>query len=80
MAGADPGPVPAHDQLMAAWQGTPRPPPGKAADAARLEKARAAWDEAITAIDQARKRQMAAPGLPEPAKKALATLDREWTA
>ena len=29
-------------------------------------------------IDEARKKQMAAPGLHEPAKKALATLDREW--
>ncbi|MGZ4435904.1 MAG: IS66 family transposase [Trebonia sp.] len=30
------------------------------------------------AIDAARKKQTAAPGLQEPAKKALATLDREW--
>ena len=29
-------------------------------------------------IGEARKKQMAAPGLQEPAKKALATLDREW--
>jgi hypothetical protein len=29
-------------------------------------------------IDEARKKQMAAPGLQAPAKKALATLDREW--
>ena len=29
-------------------------------------------------IDEARKKQMPAPGLQEPAKKALATLDREW--
>jgi hypothetical protein len=29
-------------------------------------------------IDQTRKKQMAAPGLAEPTKKALATLDREW--
>ena len=29
-------------------------------------------------IDAACKKQMAAPGLAEPAKKALATLDREW--
>jgi hypothetical protein len=29
-------------------------------------------------IDEARKKQMAAPGLQEPANKALATLDREW--
>ena len=31
-------------------------------------------------IDEARKKQMAAPGLADPAKKALATLDREWDA
>ena len=29
-------------------------------------------------IDETRKKQMQAPGLQEPAKKALATLDREW--
>ena len=29
-------------------------------------------------IDETRKKQMQAPGLAEPAKKALATLDREW--
>jgi hypothetical protein len=29
-------------------------------------------------IDEARKKQMASPGLQEPANKALATLDREW--
>jgi len=29
-------------------------------------------------IDEARRKQAAAPGLAEPAKKALATLDREW--
>ena len=29
-------------------------------------------------IDEARKEQMTAPGLQEPARKALATLDREW--
>jgi len=29
-------------------------------------------------IDEARKKQTAAPGLAEPAKKAPATLDREW--
>ena len=51
---------------------------GRAAAAARLEKAHASWDDAITVIDEARKKQIAAPGLREPAKKALATLDREW--
>ena len=43
-----------------------------------MEKAQGAWDTAITVIDEARKKQMAAPGLQAPAKKALATLDREW--
>jgi transposase len=67
----------AHDELMTAWNqaaalrdNTPAP--------ARLDDAYAAWDKATTAIDQARNKQMAAPGLAEPAKKALATLDREW--
>jgi transposase len=41
-------------------------------------RGRACWDDALAAIDTARKEQMAAPGLQEPAKKALATLDREW--
>src|SRR5216683_5487445 len=69
----------AHDELTAAWQEDAAPAPqGKQAAAARLEKARAAWDDAITVIDEARKKQMQAPGLAEPAKKALATLDREW--
>jgi hypothetical protein len=43
-----------------------------------LEKAYTAWDTATGAIDEARKKQAQAPGLQEPAKKALATLDREW--
>ena len=69
----------AHEQLMAAWAGAAAAPASRqTAEAARLTGARAAWDEAITAIDEARKKQMAAPGLQEPAKKALATLDREW--
>src|SRR5262249_3089490 len=60
-----------------AWQGAAVPAPqDKTAAAARLEKAQQAWDTAITAIDEARKKQMKAPGLQEPAKKALATLDR----
>ena len=37
-----------------------------------------AWDDAITVIDEARKEQAKAPGLQEPARKALATLEREW--
>ena len=44
----------------------------------RLEEAGTARDEAIAVIDEARRKQMTAPGLQEPAKKALATLDREW--
>src|SRR5437899_10402068 len=64
---------------MAAWAGTAAPAPTEKEPAAgRLEKAYAAWDDAITVIDEARKKQMQAPGLAEPAKKALATLDREW--
>jgi len=46
--------------------------------AARLEQARTAWDAALAAIDAARAKQTAAPGLQEPAKEALATLEREW--
>ena len=62
-----------------AWRRPRAPAPREAAAAAaRLEEAGAAWDEAITVIDEARKKQMTAPGLQEPAKKALATLDREW--
>jgi transposase len=69
----------AHDELMAAWQDAAAPAPqDKAAADARLDQAYPAWDTAITVIDQTRKKQMAAPGLAEPAKKALATLDREW--
>jgi transposase len=69
----------AHEALMAAWREAAAPAPrGREEAAARLGEAYAAWDEAIAVIDQARKKQMAAPGLQEPAKKALATLDREW--
>ena len=56
----------AHEQLMTAWAGVCQPlpaSPARAARATRLEEARAAWDEAITAIDEARTRQLAAPGL-----------------
>ena len=66
----------AHEELMSAWAGAAAQA-GQAA-AAQLEQARAAWDTALAAIDAARQQQMAAPGLQEPAKKALATLDREW--
>jgi transposase len=69
----------AHDELMAAWQENTAPAPqSKAAAAARLERAGRAWDGALTVIDETRKKQAQAPGLQEPAKKALATLDREW--
>ena len=69
----------AHDELMGAWQDAAAPAAQeKTAAAARLEKAYAAWDDAIAVIDEARKEQAEAPGLQEPAKKALATLDREW--
>ena len=69
----------AHAQLTTAWTQAAAPAPREAAAAAaRLEEAGAAWDEAIGVIDEARKKQMTAPGLQEPAKKALATLDREW--
>jgi transposase len=69
----------AHDALMAAWQENAAPAAGQEqAAAARQAEAYRAWDHAISAIDAARKEQAAAPGLQEPAKKALATLDREW--
>jgi transposase len=69
----------AHDELTTAWQEAAAPAPAAVTAAtARLDQAHTAWDSAITAIDIARKKQMGAPGLQEPAKKALATLDREW--
>lgn len=66
----------AHGELTAAWNEAAAPAPRAAA--ARLEEAGDAWDKAISVIDAARQEQMKAPGLQEPAKKALATLDREW--
>jgi len=69
----------AHETLMSGWSEAAAPAPReKEAAAARLEAAYAAWDTAIAAIDEARKKQMTAPGLQAPAKKALATLNREW--
>jgi transposase len=69
----------AHAQLTTASAQAAAPAPREAAAAAaRLEEAGAARDEATGVIDEARKKQMTAPGLQEPAKKALATLDREW--
>src|SRR4029450_11619966 len=69
----------AHGELTAAWQDAAAPAPRDAtAAAARLDAAYTAWDDAISTIDTTRKKQMAAPGLQEPAQRALATLDREW--
>ncbi len=69
----------AHDELMAAWSSAAAPAPReKAAAAARLDEAYTAWDKAIGVIDEARAKQITAHGLQQPAKKALATLDREW--
>jgi transposase len=69
----------AHDELAAAWQDSTAPARGRETAAAeRLEKARKAWDDAAGVIDAERKKQEQAPGLQEPAKKALATLGREW--
>jgi hypothetical protein len=50
-----------------------------AAAAARLADAHTAWDTALETIDTERRTQMRSPGLQQPAKKALATLDREWS-
>jgi len=69
----------AHETLMSGWSEAAAPAPReKEAAAARLEAAYAAWDTAIAVIVAARKKPAAAPGLQEPASKALATLDREW--
>jgi hypothetical protein len=69
----------AHDELTAAWRENAAPAPqGRQDAAARMEAAYRGWDDAITMIDETRKKQAQAPGLQEPAKKALATLDREW--
>ena len=69
----------AHGELTAAWQDAAgaAAKDGEAA-AARLETAYQTWDTAIAVIDETRKQQAKGPGLAEPAKKALATLDREW--
>jgi transposase len=68
----------AHEQLTAAWAGRTAGTAGTAGGTAELEQAGKAWDEALGVIDAERTKQMAAPGLQTPAKKALATLDREW--
>ena len=66
----------AHEQLSAAWADSLTG--GATSGAAGLEQAGTAWDEALGVIDTARTKQMASPGLQAPARKALATLDREW--
>jgi len=69
----------ARGELMAAWQEAAAPPAReKKAVAARPENACEGRDTAIGVTGQTRKKQMQAPGLQEPAKKALATPDREW--
>jgi hypothetical protein len=60
-------PLRPHEQLSTAWAG---------GAAAELERARRAGDEAPDVIDAESTSQMAAPGLQEPAKKALARLYR----
>ena len=65
---------------MAAWQEAAAPPAsGKQASAGGWRRRTEASDAAITVIDETRKEQTKAPGLQEPAKKALATLDRQST-
>jgi hypothetical protein len=49
-----------HDELMTAWHKA-AVSGDKPAAAAQLDDAYAAWDAAITAIDEARNKQMAAP-------------------
>jgi transposase len=69
----------AHEQLMAAWAAAAAPAPGLATQAAAgLAAAHDVWDAALEAIDTERRTQMKGPGLQQPAKKALATLDRQW--
>ena len=69
----------AHDELMAAWQDGSGPARGQ--ETGR----RGTAGEGIRGLGRRdrrdrreRKKQAQAPGLQEPAKKALATLDREW--
>ena len=80
VAGADQEPLrgarAAHDRLGGGRRARRRGKPPRRRPG--WSEAGAVWDEAIGAIDEARKKQMTAPGLQEPAKKALATLDREW--
>ncbi|EYT93574.1 hypothetical protein ThrDRAFT_00636 [Frankia casuarinae] len=66
----------AHGELAAAWH-TAAAAPSPATEK-RLAAAYAGWDTAIGVIDTVRQEQMTSPGLQEPAKKARATMDREW--
>jgi hypothetical protein len=66
----------AHGKLSAAWAAACEDPGPDSA--ARLAAAYTGWDQAIGAIDAARRAEQASPGLQPSAKKALATLDREW--
>jgi hypothetical protein len=69
----------AHDELTEAWNASVAPEARHATQtAARLDDAYTAWDAALDTIDTARQAQMKSPGLQQPARKALATLDREW--
>lgn len=49
-----------------------------ATDQYTTAQAQAQFEQALTAIDTARRDQMRSPGLHPAAKKVLATLDREW--
>ena len=69
----------AHDELMAAWQEDAAPAAReKEAAAARLENAQSAWDDGDHGDRRGAEEADGRPGLQAPAKKALATLDREW--
>jgi hypothetical protein len=69
----------AHEQLMAAWTDAAAPAPGEQAGAAaRRDTRRAPGTPRSPRSTRRAPKQMAAPGLREPACKALATLDREW--
>ena len=61
---------------MTAWRRRPRPRPREKTAAARLDDAYAAWDEAITVIGDARKKQMAAPACRSPRRRR----SPPWTA
>ena len=67
----------AHEEFTAAWNAAAAPAPrDKTAAATRLDDAQAAWNAALTAIDEARTKQMAAPGLADRRRKR----SPPWTA